>query len=82
MAAYEALKEALKDPDRLDMLRRIEHARWVRFYAYCNWRHGTVKDPEKHENPMICEYEELSEDQKAYHDTAWELIEEIAKQLS
>ena len=82
LAAYEVLREAMKDPDRLDMLRRIEHARWVRFYAYCNWRHGTVKDPEKHENPMICEYEELSEDQKAYHDTAWELIEEIAKQLS
>ena len=31
---------------------------------------------------MICEYEDLSEEQKAHHDNAWELIGEIARQLS
>lgn len=82
MAANESLEEAMKDPAWRDSLRRIEHARWVRFYAYCNWKYGEVKDAKKHENPMICEYEELTEEQKAYHDRAWELIGEIARQLS
>lgn len=81
LAAYEALKEAVKDPEKLDMLRRIEHARWVRFYAYYNWKYGEVKDDMKRENPMMVEYDDLTEDQKAYHDRAWELIGEIAKQI-
>lgn len=81
LAAFGKLLEAEKDPARLDELRRIEHARWVRYYAYCNWKYGKVKDEEKRENPMICEYDELTEDQKSYHDRAWELIEEISRQL-
>ena len=79
--AYDALCEAKKDPAKLDMLRRIEHARWVRFYAYYNWKYGEVKDEYRRENPMICEYEDMTEAQKAYHDRAWDLIGELAKQL-
>lgn len=63
------------------MLRRIEHARWVRFYTYFNWKYGKVNDEYRREDPMICEYEELTEDQKAYHDRAWDLIGELVKQL-
>ena len=81
-AAYDSLCKAKKDPAKLDMLRRIEHARWVRFYAYYNWQYGEVKDPYKRENPMICEYDDMTEAQKAYHDRAWDLIGELAKQLS
>ena len=80
--AYDSLCEAKKDPAKLDMLRRIEHARWVRFYAYYNWKYGARKDPYKRENPMICEYDDMTEAQKAYHDRAWDLIGEIARQLS
>jgi hypothetical protein len=54
----------------------------VRFYAYYNWKYGKVKDPYKRENPMICEYDDMTEAQKAYHDRAWDLIGELAKQLS
>lgn len=79
--AYEALCEAKKDPAKLDELRRIEHARWVRFYAYYNWQFGKVKSIRRRENPMICSYDELNESQKAYHDRAWELIGELARQL-
>jgi len=80
-AAYESLCEAKKDSAKLDMLRRIEHARWVRFYTYFNWKYGKVNDEYRREDPMICEYEELTEDQKAYHDRAWDLIGELVKQL-
>ena len=81
-AAYDALCEAKKDPAKLDVLRRVEHARWVRFYAYYNWKCGKTKDVYKRENPMICEYDDMTENQKAYHDRAWDLIGELAKQLS
>ena len=80
-AAYEAFLEAKKDPAQLDAMRRIEHVRWVRFYAYYNWKYGKVKDIVNHENPMICDYDDLGEEYKAHHDHAWELIGEIAKQL-
>jgi voltage-gated potassium channel Kch len=80
-AAYDSLLEAKKDPEKLDVLRRVEHARWVRFYAYNNWKYGKVRDIYRREGPMICEYEELTEDQKAYHDRAWDLIGELVKQL-
>ncbi len=80
-AAYDALCEAKKDPAKLDDLRRIEHARWVRFYAYYNWKYGDVKSVRRRENPMICSYDEMTEPQKAYHDRAWDLIGELARQL-
>ncbi len=81
-AAYAALYEAKKDPAKVDMFRRVEHARWVRFYAYYNWKYGKIKNVAKRENPMICGYDELTDAQKAYHDRAWNLIGEIVKQLS
>jgi hypothetical protein len=31
---------------------------------------------------MICEYDDMTEAKKAYHDRAWDLIGELAKQLS
>jgi hypothetical protein len=30
---------------------------------------------------MICSYDEMTESQKAYHDRAWDLIGELARQL-
>lgn len=80
-AAYKAFCSAKKDPAALDRLRRIEHARWVRFYVYYNWNYGEKRNDRCRENPMIQVYEQLNERQKAYHDRAWELLGEIARQL-
>ena len=79
--AYEAFCKAKEDPEELDRLRRIEHARWVRFYAYYNWSYGDKRNDKRHENPMIRKYDMLTAGQKAYHDRAWELIGEMAKLL-
>jgi voltage-gated potassium channel Kch len=81
-AAYDAYCAAKEDPAALDRLRRIEHARWVRFYAYYNWGYGDRRNDRRHENPMMRRYDMLTEGQKAYHDRAWELIGEMAKQLN
>lgn len=80
-AAYEAYCEAKNNPEELDKLRQIEHARWVRFYVYYNWTYGKKRNDVLHENPMIQRYQDLTDSQKAYHDRAWELLGEISKQL-
>lgn len=80
-AAYDAYCAAKADPAALDRLRRIEHARWVRFYVYYNWGYGEKRNDRRHENPMIRRYDMLTDGQKAYHDRAWELIGEMANQL-
>lgn len=77
--AYKAYWTEKNNFGRLDSLRRIEHARWIRFYTYFNWVYGPVRDDRKRENPMICDYDLLSPEQKAHHDHAWELLGEIAK---
>ena len=79
--AFDAYCEAKKDPAELDKLRRIEHERWMRFYCYYNWKYGPMKSDKLRENPLICDYDELNESQKSYHDRAWELIGEIARLL-
>lgn len=80
-AACDAFRRAREDPDKLDKLRRIEHARWVRFYVYYNWTFAPVRNDAKRENPMIRRFDKLTDGQKAYHDKAWDLLGEIAKQL-
>lgn len=77
-AAYEAYRKARKDPEKLDKLRRIEHARWVRFYSYYNWTYAPRRNDKMRQNPMLCEFDKLTESQKAYHDRAWELLREIS----
>ena len=78
--SHRAFRAARKDASVLDDLRKIEHARWVRFYAYYNWSYGEENDDILREDPKICEYEKLSEEQKAYYDRAWELLGEISRQ--
>jgi hypothetical protein len=79
--AYDAYRKLRLDPLWLDILRRIEHARWVRFYVYNNWTYGEKRSDDRRESPMIQDYDSLSDAQKEYHDRAWELIGEIAKLL-
>ena len=80
-AAYENYCKAKEDPEMLDRLRRIEHARWARFYVYNNWTYGPKRNEILHQSPMIRRYDNLTEDQKKYHDRAWELLDEISRQL-
>ncbi len=75
--AYEIYKNAVQDPERLDVCRRIEHRRWIRFYAYYNWSYGPEHDEEFRRDPRIRPYDELTDEQKKYFDDAWELIGEL-----
>ena len=81
IAAYESLLEAQKKPDEVEKLRRIEHARWMRFYSYYNWSYGPVHDEKLRTDPKLRDYDKLNEEERAYYDRAWELLAEIAQQL-
>lgn len=79
-AAFRAFRAARKNAGVLDDLRHIEHERWIRFYTYYNWSYGPETDNDLRENPMITEYSSLSESQRSYYDTAWELLGEIGRE--
>jgi hypothetical protein len=80
-AAYKVLIQAQKDPDTVDKFRRIEHARWVRFYSYYNWSYGETHSSKRREDPKLREYDTLTDYEKKYYDRAWNLLGEIAEQI-
>lgn len=76
--AYRRYRETKdREADR-EMYRQIDHIRWCRFYNYYNWTYGPKKDEEKREHPMLRPYGELSGEQKAERDAAWELMNNIS----
>ncbi len=72
--AYKTYKENIKDPEKLDLYRKIEHQRWLRFYCYYNWTYGEVYNRELRKDPRVRPYEELTPEFKAHGDYSWELI--------
>ncbi len=72
--AFNVYKENSKDPAKLDLYRKIEHERWLRFYCYYNWTYGPVYSQELRHDPRVCPYEELSPEDKRHGDYSWELI--------
>ena len=78
MLAYTRYRTKKLDPVTRDELRKIEHIRWIHYYVYYNWSYGPVRDDTLRQHPMIRPYDELTDEQKAHHDFAWELLHEIA----
>lgn len=65
----------------LEEYRKIEHLRWMRFYAYNNWKYGDVRDPLNKTHPMYTIYECLSEKQKQEMDNSWHLLDSLSGEL-
>lgn len=78
--AYKVYRHRKERAEDLERYRQIDHIRWCRFYNYYNWKYGPVRNEEKKEHPMLRPYEELSHEQKAERDVAWELIDNISVQ--
>lgn len=64
-----------------EMYRKIDHMRWLRFYIFYNWSYGPVRNDAARQHPMLCQYEELSPEQKKERDAAWELMGNISAEL-
>ncbi len=61
--------------------RKLDHMRWLRFYIFYNWSYGPVRDDEARQHPMLCQYEELTLEQRKERDAAWELMGNIFVEL-
>ena len=79
--AYERYLEESKDPERLEVLGRIEYLRWIRFYIYFNWEYGEARDDAARKHPMLCGYENLTSEQKMERNAAWELLGSLAREF-
>ncbi len=75
--AYIIYGKASQNPRLLDQYRRMEHVRWVRFYAFYNWSYGPVYDRSLRQDPRMCKYSELTAEQKQSYDAAWTLLQEL-----
>ncbi|MCD8188799.1 MAG: hypothetical protein LUD78_01005, partial [Clostridiales bacterium] len=75
--AYAVYCDNIQDPARLEEYREIEHLRWLRYYLYHNWSHGTVRKPALRQDPRICPYASLAPYEQAYGDYAWKLMGEL-----
>ena len=66
------------DDKGLEICRRIEHERWMRFHLMNNWQYAPVRDNEKRLHPLLRPYDELSLTDQLKDNYAWELIETLA----
>lgn len=76
--AYAKYCETKSSEPMLEMYRRLDHLRWLRFYTFYNWSYGSVRDDDAKQHPMLCPYTELTSEQKRERDAAWELLGSIA----
>lgn len=75
--AYERYCKTKYWESEREMYRKLDHMRWLRFYIFYNWSYGPVRDDEARQHPMLCQYEELTWEQKQERDAAWELMGNI-----
>lgn len=79
--AYDMYRKTRTSENVREMYRKLDHMRWLRFYIFYNWSYGPVRDDAARQHPMLCQYEELTKDQRKERDAAWELMENISIEL-
>ena len=80
LAAYARYRSC--SPEQKEICRRIEHRRWMRFHSMYNWCYAPVRSNPAREHPLMLPYERLSPAEQVKDDYAWELLEQLAQQLS
>lgn len=58
-------------------MRKTEHERWMRFHIVNNWRYAEKRQNEFRLHPDIRPFEELSAEDQAKDDYAWEILKDI-----
>ena len=76
----EAYRRFCADPDK-DRYRALEHLRWMRFHSFYNWRYAPVRDNGARCHPSMLPYEQLSAEEQAKDEYAWQLLASLAKEI-
>ncbi len=71
---YSLLSEVEKENCRY-----LEHKRWTRFYVMNNWSYAPERDNSSRRHTMIVPYDKLTREEQILDDSAWEVLEEVAK---
>ena len=79
--AYDTYRRTKSSEEAREMYHKLDHMRWLRFYIFYNWSYGPVRDDAARQHPMLCQYEELTSEQRQERDAAWELIGNISVEL-
>ena len=72
---YRSCSDAQKETFRL-----IEHRRWMRFHSMYNWSYAPVRNNSAREHPLMLPYGDLTPEEQAKDDFAWELLNRLADQ--
>lgn len=71
---WEQADDALRE-----ICRQNEHDRWVRFHSLYNWQYAPVRNNAARQHPSLLPYEQLSAQERAKDDYAWQLLAEYAE---
>ena len=74
-------KYAEEKSEKADMYRKLEHERWVRFHVLNNWKYGPVRNNAEKIHPLLVPFDNLSLEEQAKDDFAWELLKDVAEKL-
>ena len=79
--AYDRYCKTRSSETAREMYRKLDHMRWLRFYIFFNWSYGPARDDGARQHPMLCQYEELTAEQRKERDASWELMGSISAEL-
>ncbi|MBR3196124.1 MAG: hypothetical protein IKF50_05430 [Clostridia bacterium] len=57
-----------------DVMREMEHRRWMRFHELYNWRYGAERNDASRCHPLMVPFEQLTPEQQKNDEYAWEIL--------
>ena len=77
-AAYAIFLTCTEEEEKMDLLRHIEHNRWMRFHCLHNWRQGK-RDNARRIHDLLIPHEQVPYEIQKYDDNAWAALGEKLK---
>ena len=68
------------DSDEKELLRSIEHNRWLLFHALYNWQYAEKRNDAMRLHPLMVNYTTLSPADRQKNDSAWLQLETLARE--